>query len=210
MAAQQPCYYYSRVAKKPSRLRQRKGPLRRVSCVSAAPHTPIIQHTPFNPRRCNFFICNAQPSVYENPSLPHVSVSPHTLQKASLQLLHRPCAHLICVLLHTCLSSRLPCLCTHFTSLRFRSPTHISQTAPPQFLHPTCHTPMFQHFPHAFQKAMFQFLHPQFVQGRGRFREGRILRGNFAVKKSGEIFPLANFSRRATNIFTANSDAGEY
>ena len=31
------------------------------------------------------------------------------------------------------------------------------------------------------------------VQGRGKFRQGRISRGNFAVKKSGEIFPWRNF-----------------
>ena len=33
---------------------------------------------------------------------------------------------------------------------------------------------------------------------------------NFAVKKSGEVFPPAKFSRRVTNNFTANSDAREY
>ena len=33
---------------------------------------------------------------------------------------------------------------------------------------------------------------------------------NFAVKKSGENFPLAKFSQRVTNNFTANPHAGEY
>ena len=39
--------------------------------------------------------------------------------------------------------------------------------------------------------------------GRGEFRGAY-----FAVKKSGEISPPAKVSRRVTNIFSANSDAG--
>ena len=58
---------------------------------------------------------------------------------------------------------------------------------------------------------------PQFMpdgddayRGGGNSGRGQVDGENFAIKKSGEVSPPANVSRRVTNNFTANSDAGEY